>query len=373
MRVVFLQDHLRNGGTENQTLHLAEELAQIGYDTHIIVFRRGGVLDAKAQDSKTQIHFLRQGPLKVDWFAPGLKRLLASLAPDAVIPMGRIANCHAGRLTKASRDYKLISTFRTGKSIPALYRTALQKSDHLITNSNEALRRLNTTYSINRPEDSTVIYNGCILKNSSSQIFNQLPSEATLKELNDETSSIHNSDRRSVNLLSVCMFRPEKKQIRLLRLCGALKTSTPWHLTLAGDGPERTACQAEAKRLGITDQTSFPGLLADPSQLYAESHIALHASDSESLPNFLVEAQMAGLPVVAYDTGGVGETFVDQKSGYLIKHGDEATFLEKLTLLIDSDDLRHQMSVTARDHAHTHFTPETQIHAYQSLIERLCS
>ena len=51
MRIALIQDHLRNGGTENQTLHIANGLAKSGLETHVIIFRQGGVLDEKAASS----------------------------------------------------------------------------------------------------------------------------------------------------------------------------------------------------------------------------------------------------------------------------------------------------------------------------------
>ena len=93
MRIALLQDHLRNGGTENQTLFIAEGLAQAGLETSVIVFREGGVLDKEAARGSFQIHFLNQGPLKTDWFAPGLKKLLLKEDFDVAIGMGRMANC----------------------------------------------------------------------------------------------------------------------------------------------------------------------------------------------------------------------------------------------------------------------------------------
>jgi len=146
-----------------------------------------------------------------------------------------------------------------------------------------------------------------------------------------------------------------------------------WRLVLAGDGPTRNSCICEAEKLGIADRVEFPGLLKDPSPLYFESDIAVHTSEQESLPNFLVEAQMAGLPVIAYQAGGVAETFEDEKSGYLVSQGDEETFLKRLNFLIKSPDLRLQMSQAARDYAMRHFTPRAQLKAYRALLQKLKS
>ena len=87
----------------------------------------------------------------------------------------------------------------------------------------------------------------------------------------------------------------------------------------------------------------------------------------------LVEAQMAGLPVIAYDVGGVGETFSPDQSGFLVDHPDEDGFLEKLKTLIESPDLRLRMSEAGREYARSNFTPEAQLQRYIELINQLQS
>lgn len=360
LRLAILQDHLRNGGTEQQTLAIAEGLTKAGHNVHLIVFRRGGVLDEKVAaivpDGHT--HYLNQGPLKTDWFAPGLKQLLKQLAPDAVLPMGRMANCHAGLLARHTRDYKLFATFRTGRAIPYLYRRALRHADHIVANSQEALRRIQSEYGIQRPDTSTVIYNGCIR-----DFETQIPTFRSV-------GACLSRDSVALHLVSISMFRPQKKQIRLIRICSKLPERINWKLTLAGEGPTRATCQAEAKRLGLADRIHFPGLLKDPRSLYFDGDIAVHTSDQESLPNFLVEAQMSGLPVIAYDVNGVGETFLDQKSGYLIPHRDEAAFLTAIEELATDQDLQIQMADSARSHAQKNFSLESQSRAYHQLLTR---
>lgn len=356
MRIALLQDHLRNGGTEQQTLAIAAGLAASGIETHVIIFRKGGALEAQAANQAYQLHHLNQGPLKTDWYAPGLRQFLTTLAPNAVIPMGRMANCLTALLPR-NRTYKLLATFRTGRSIPYLYRHALRTANHLVANSHNALTRLATTHRIHRPDTSTVIHNGCIRN------FTQGRAASPRPPLHHSPLTIHYS--------SVSMFRPQKQQIRLIRICSQLPPDIDWKLTLAGTGPTRAACQAEASRLNLTDRITFPGLLTDPRPLYQTTDVALHTSDQESLPNFLVEAQMAGIPVIAYNVDGVSETFLPEKSGYLIPHKNEQEFLAKLISLSRNPIQRQAYSQAAHTHAISNFSLQSQTTAYKTLLTQL--
>jgi colanic acid/amylovoran biosynthesis glycosyltransferase len=59
------------------------------------------------------------------------------------------------------------------------------------------------------------------------------------------------------------------------------------------------------------------------------------------------EAQACGLPVVAFDSGGVKYTFIDGETGFLCKEKDIECYTEKIELLIRNDSLRKKMGIDA--------------------------
>jgi glycosyltransferase involved in cell wall biosynthesis len=167
------------------------------------------------------------------------------------------------------------------------------------------------------------------------------------------------------------MFRREKNHFDLLEICSHLPRAPEWHVDLVGDGPERRACEARVHELGIADRVSFHGWAGDPAQFYRKAAVAVLASRRESLPNFLVEAQSAGVPVVAYDVGGCGETFADGSSGLLIAPGDEAAFRAAISSLLSNPARRTAMARTARERAATLFDPGRSVCAYLDFFETL--
>jgi glycosyltransferase involved in cell wall biosynthesis len=115
----------------------------------------------------------------------------------------------------------------------------------------------------------------------------------------------------------------------------------------------------------------FLGYQSDPTQLYLASDLALLASQSESLSNFLIEAQLHGLPAVAYDIVGVGECFVPDKSGCLIANHDQAGFVTALDRLIRQPAERRRFAHHGREHAAANFVPERQMQAHLGLFREL--
>jgi glycosyltransferase involved in cell wall biosynthesis len=164
------------------------------------------------------------------------------------------------------------------------------------------------------------------------------------------------------------MFRPEKNQAELITSAATLPADFDWQLWLAGDGPARAACEALSTRLSLTKRVKFLGFLRDPSAVYAAADLAVHASRSESLSNFLIEAQAHGLPAVAYEAQGIGECFLPGETGAVIARGRTADFCAAVRHYAAADaDCRSR----AREFARTTFAAPRQVQAHLDLFAKL--
>src|SRR4051812_2512675 len=119
MKIFIVQDYLRSGGTERQSVLLANAFSAQGHSASLLTFRPGGSVRSSIARSVSQI-ILQRTDTTLDWYAPGLvKRVRASL-PDVVLCMGRMANCYAGTLQKSVPTATVIGSMRTGKNLPWL-------------------------------------------------------------------------------------------------------------------------------------------------------------------------------------------------------------------------------------------------------------
>ena len=357
LKILILQDTLRSGGTERQSILLTKGLLANGLDAQLVTFRPGGALATTAAGLPGGA--LQQPDRGWDWYSPGLKRKLRREQPDAVLAMGRMANCRLGWLD-AGRAVK-IATFRTGKTLPWLYRRALRTAGRVIANSEEAARTLHDAYGV--PVGKvTVIYNGLIFPGAGVH-----PRRHALRaELGAAPGT--------TIFLCVAMFRPEKRQIELVEILGGLPAGLDWQLWLAGDGPARVAAEQRVRELRLTERVKFIGFLADPSQWYAAADAAVHASESEALSNFLIEAQAHGLPVIAYDAQGIAECFAPHRTGWLIQRDDRGGFraaAERMIRAIPAE--RETWRADAAHFARERFDADRQIAAYVDLLRRLQS
>ncbi|MCX6955963.1 MAG: glycosyltransferase, partial [Verrucomicrobia bacterium] len=301
--------------------------------------------------------------LHLDWFAPGLLGFVRRTRPAVVLCMGRMANCHASRLAFLTdhlrQPTRVVTTMRTGKPLPARYVAGLRRTAHVVANSADARDTLVARYAIPR-EKISVIHNSLVF-----------PATAALAR-DDALRAQHGANPATTVLLNVAMFRPEKNQRELIELAAGLPAGTDWQLWLAGDGPARAACEALAAEKNLTARVRFLGFHRDPSPLYAAADLAVHASWSEALSNFLIEAQAHGLPAVAYDAQGITECFLPGQTGWAIARDDRAAFRAALTRLIAAPPAeRAALSAAAHAHARTAFDPTRQATAYLDLFQTL--
>jgi glycosyltransferase involved in cell wall biosynthesis len=122
---------------------------------------------------------------------------------------------------------------------------------------------------------------------------------------------------------AVMRFAPEKDPILWLETAAAVAAVRPdVHFLLAGYGHGAVAEQLCRKgtELGLGRRLVMPGVVTDVGQVYGALDVCLLTSRLENLPNVLIEAQAAGIPVVGPDVGGVGEAMLNGVTGLLVRN-----------------------------------------------------
>jgi glycosyltransferase involved in cell wall biosynthesis len=157
-------------------------------------------------------------------------------------------------------------------------------------------------------------------------------------------------------LATVAMMRADVKLESYCLLGAALARclDQPFQLLVVGDGPAREQVAAalaplgkRVRWLGVLEEGAVPELMA-ASDLYVWPAIG------EAYGLAILEAQAAGLPVVAGHTGGVGDIVADGLTGLLVPVGKPAEFSAATAVLIDDETRRARMSLAARRKVATH-------------------
>jgi glycosyltransferase involved in cell wall biosynthesis len=167
----------------------------------------------------------------------------------------------------------------------------------------------------------------------------------------------HGLDADVPLLLTVAMMRHGDKLASYRVLGDALGRlrSRPWRLLVVGEGPARA--EVEAALGALRSRVVWLGELDDGDlpAIYAGADLYVWPAIGEAYGMAFLEAQAAGLPVVAGRTGGVPDVVADGETGRLVAIGDDAAFATAVAHLLDDDEERRRMGMRAegrmrRDH-----------------------
>ena len=152
-------------------------------------------------------------------------------------------------------------------------------------------------------------------------------------------------------------------------------------LTIAGEGPMRASLGGMARELRILEHVKFPGFLSQPDlrALFDASHVFLHPSeiagvgDQEGVPNSMLEAMAAGLPVVATHHGGIPEAVDHESSGLLVKERDHAAMTAAMLRLAADAVLYEVMGAAASQKVRAEFDLHKQTRILESLYAEVAT
>ncbi|MEM7406148.1 MAG: glycosyltransferase family 4 protein [Pseudomonadota bacterium] len=122
-----------------------------------------------------------------------------------------------------------------------------------------------------------------------------------------------------------------------------------WELVVWGEGPERTALEAQTTRLGLAAAVCFPGATDRAFEELAAADLFIMPSRYEGFPNALCEAMSAGLPVIATDCpSGPAEIVRDGIDGLLVESEDVDALADALDSLFADAGMRTRLGGAAR-------------------------
>jgi glycosyltransferase involved in cell wall biosynthesis len=175
---------------------------------------------------------------------------------------------------------------------------------------------------------------------------------------------------RDVIVVGVGRQSPEKGFDQLVESARLLvRESDSVGIVLIGDGPDRRMLEERVRAAGLTRHVVFAGFRTDIDRLLPGADILAQASFTEGLPNVVLEACAAGIPVVATNVGGTCEIIDEGVSGLLVPAGDPAALAARLLDLVRSTQRRRAMGSRGRELARARFSFAQQAREYADLYE----
>lgn len=142
-------------------------------------------------------------------------------------------------------------------------------------------------------------------------------------------------------------------------------------LLLVGDGPQRSAVEAECDRLGLRDAVVFTGWQERVEDFLGEIDVLVNPSRSEPFGMVVLEAMAHGVPVVAYRDGAMEEIVVHGRTGALVDVGDAAALGEETLRLVHDPGLRRRYGAEGRARAEQAFDPHAAGCRFSSMVSGL--
>ncbi len=136
---------------------------------------------------------------------------------------------------------------------------------------------------------------------------------------------------------------------------------------VAGDGTEQRILGQLAGELGIADRVIFTGRIAPEAVLGTFDIFAL-SSDTEQMPNALLEAMAASRAIAAVDVGDVKRIVCEDNREFVVARDDSPAFAAAMTRLLRDAEKRRSLGAKNRQRVVAKFAQERMFDAYSEVF-----
>jgi glycosyltransferase involved in cell wall biosynthesis len=361
MLVAAIIDTAQVSGPGRQLAALASCLRPMGVELRVVTFHRTGrspspYLDYLERAGVRYEVLEESGPLDLG-LPVRLHRLLSSWSPNVVQTHGYRPTALAYVLRRAGARWPWIAFFHgatTENRKVRLYhwldRRMRGSADRVIVMSRTELQEQS-----HLGARVSVLHNAAI----------PLPPEPAAP-----LPPIGGRDLEAPRIGVVGRLSPEKGVDVFLEACTRLVgDGVAFSAIVAGDGPERRNLEQLRDDLGLADRAHFVGGIDGVQSLYASLDLLVIPSRSEGLPNVLLEALRADVPVVATRVGAIPEVLGGSPAGVLVPAGAPDALAEAIAgalgLKGDAASRAARREVVAR------FSVERRAQAHLQIYEEL--
>ncbi len=363
-RVLLVIPTLDRGGAEKQLTLLAAGLPRPEFDVHVCLLTRLGPL-AERLDAAGVPYTCIEKRGKLDpaaWLR--LKRHIADLQPDLVHTWIFAANAY-GRSAALSAGVKCvvggersIDPWKRWHEL-AIDRRLARRSAAILTNSS-GVRDFYAGHGL-PAELFRIIPNGIEpappVAQSRAELLAELGLPAGAKLIG-----------------AVGRLWPQKRMSDLVWAADQLKIlREDFHLLILGEGPLRPRLERYIAQNELEHRVHLLGERGDVARFMPHFDVVCLASEYEGMPNVLLEAMAAGVPVVATDIAGNRDVVVDGQTGYLVRVGHVPGFTKRLHELLGDPALAAQLGAAGKTRVLTEFTVERMVERHAAVYRELLS
>lgn len=350
-RIVHVITRLLQGGAEENTVATCLHQAKAGHSVTLIYGESSPGWHQKIGSNVKLIEVpsLRQpiSPLHDLAAVVAIRRVLRALNPDIVHThqskagiVGRIAAALA-RTPLIVHTIHIAPFLNVGTVQRRLYLGAeklCSRLTHVLIAVSDGMRRAFEDAGISN--EVAVIHSGMALE----KFRSAQPPENWAERIGGWPGA-----HRPFFVLMLASFEARKRQLEFIRaIAPEARKRVDVCFLLAGEGPQLTACQDEAERLGVSDKVRFLGHDDRPHELIALADLCVLTSEREGLPRSVIQYVAGGKPVLAAGLPGLDEIIRHGENGIVTDPNDIEDLAAKVFRLLDDQDERQRLSAAAR-------------------------
>jgi glycosyltransferase involved in cell wall biosynthesis len=338
------------GGTERQTIELIRRLDRGRWTVHLASFRNNDAWFDRAAETAasvgifpvTSFHRLSAAS-HLAQFSRWCRAREVAIVHTTEMPSNifGLPGAALARIPVRIGSRREVSAGRTAVQL-AMQRAAYGFAHRIVANSRAAAERLLVERIPQRK--IRIVSNGVEIER-----FERRTARSVLRKI-----------------VVVANLRPEKGHDAVIDAAGDVLARFPdVHFELVGDGPERGALQARADSRGVAHAFAFLDHQDNVAARLAAADIFVLPSRSESLPNALLEAMAAGLPIVASAVGGILELLEDGRTGLLVPSGNPKALANALCTLMENPAEAARLGEAAAADARNRFPFDRMVAAFE--------
>lgn len=141
-------------------------------------------------------------------------------------------------------------------------------------------------------------------------------------------------------------------------------------LNIVGQGSLEKSLKEQVRQLGLKDKVNFKGTSTEVEKILAQMDLFILPSVWEGLGIVILEAQAAGLPVLASNVGGIREIIKSGQNGLLFEPKDPEAIFKTVDKILSNSELRKQIVETANAQVKAKFSLEGMVGKYEEVYER---
>lgn len=151
----------------------------------------------------------------------------------------------------------------------------------------------------------------------------------------------YNERRNEIAFVGRCFLKQKRQDIMLKAFKIVLETHPEIQLKFYGGDFDIERIKRMVADMGLQEHVTFAGPVNDVLNKIKYARVLALSSDYEGIPNVLLEAMSAGVPVVSTDTspGGVRVIVNDGENGYIVPRGDYKKLAEKIVMILNNKDI----------------------------------